>query len=313
MELVSEQMARIVCLGEAMVELSQESDGWALGYGGDTLNTAIHLARSGHDVAYLTALGTDPYSARLREAWTREGLNCSFVLTHPSRQVGLYAITTDASGERNFTYWRETSAAREMFTIPEMERAITKAAHADLLVFSLVSLAILTNPGRETLLSLAGSVREHGGKVAFDGNYRARLWDSVETARHWRDAAIAMANFGLPTLDDEILVSGETTADAVAAHWRRHGCEETIVKLGAAGCRLPYGEIIAPEEVLDPVDTSGAGDAFNAGYLGARLNGATAAGAARAGHALAGWTIMRSGAIPSKESLSASPGATTVY
>ncbi|MET0180551.1 MAG: sugar kinase [Novosphingobium sp.] len=288
-----------------MLELSRArtpgGDAWALGYGGDTLNTAIHLARAGHDVAYLTALGADPFSAQLRRDWTAEGLDTALVLTHPTRQPGLYAIVTDADGERSFTYWRETSAVRAMFALPAMVEAEAQAAAADLLLFSLITLAVLPPEGRERLLALARRVREAGGRVAFDGNYRPRLWASHADARDARDAALAVADIGLPTLEDETALSGETEAAAVAAHWSGCGCGETVVKLGAQGCRLPDGTVVAPEQVLAPVDTSGAGDAFNAGYLDARLRGAEIADAARAGHARAGWTIMRPGAIPPRD------------
>lgn len=299
-------MARVVFVGEAMLELSRpqgdRGDGWALGYGGDTLNTAIHMARAGHDVAYLTALGSDPFSADLKARWAGEGLDTSLVLTHPTRQAGLYAITTDGHGERSFTYWRDTSAAREMFALPGMAAALAQAGQADLLGFSLITLAVLPPEAREELLALAGRVRTHGGKVAFDGNYRPRLWASPAETIAARDAAVAVADIGLPTLEDEAALSGAASADEVAGHWQDLGCAETVVKLGAEGCRLPDGRLCTPDHVLAPVDTSGAGDAFNGGYLSARLNGASVAEAARAGHALAGWTIMRPGAIPSRNS-----------
>lgn len=297
---------RIVLVGEAMLELSQDgssqsSSGWHLAYGGDTLNTAIHLARTGLDVAYLTALGTDPFSEDLKARWRAEGLDTTLVLADPARNPGLYAITTDDAGERSFTYWRGESAARHLFACQHIDAALKDAANADLLAFSLVSLAILPEEGRQALISLARKVRARGGLVAFDGNYRPRLWPDRETARAARDAAIATASIGLPTLEDETMLSGETDAAAVAAHWQRLGCAETVVKLGAQGCRLPDGAIVAPERVLAPVDTSGAGDAFNAGYLAARLRGEAPAQAAIAGHALAGWTIMRRGAIPARD------------
>jgi 2-dehydro-3-deoxygluconokinase len=180
--------------------------------------------------------------------------------------------------------------------------AMARAAEADLIGFSLITLAILPPEARALLLALARDVRRRGGQVAFDGNYRPRLWTDPAEARAARDAAIACATIGLPTLEDETALSGEADAAGVAAHWQGLGCAETVVKLGAGGCRLPGGSIVAPEAVLSPVDTSGAGDAFNAGYLGARLKGEGPAEAARAGHALAGWTIMRPGAIPARES-----------
>jgi 2-dehydro-3-deoxygluconokinase len=305
------QMARVtpyaVLVGEAMLELSQagsgkEHSGWRLGYGGDTLNTAIHLARSGINTAYLTALGTDPFSDGLKEQWAAEGLDTGLVLADPARNPGLYAITTDDAGERSFTYWRSESAARQLFACHDIGAALENAKNADLLAFSLISLAVLPDEGRQALLSLAAMVRDNGGIVAFDGNYRPRLWSDQRTARACRDAAIGIATIGLPTLEDEALLSGEADADAVFQHWQGLGCMETVVKLGPRGCRLANGQIVAPERVLSPLDTSGAGDAFNAGYLGSRLQGHSPARAAVAAHALAAWTIMRPGAIPASNS-----------
>jgi 2-dehydro-3-deoxygluconokinase len=301
---------KIVLIGEAMLELAhKEGGGWNLGYGGDTLNTAIHMARAGHDVAYLTATGCDPLSAGLKAQWAAEGLDTSLVLDHPTRATGFYAISTDDQGERSFSYWRDTSAAREMFALPGMEAALATAEQTDLIAYSLITLAILPPEAREQLFALCQSVRARGGKVAFDGNYRPRLWASAEDARAARDAAIACADIGLPTLEDERLLSGETSADAVAEHWRALGCAETIVKLGADGARLPDGTIIPPPEVLHPVDTSGAGDAFNGGYLAARMDGAGVEDAVMAGHKLAGWCVMRAGAIPSIKDASLYPCA----
>jgi len=294
-------MARIAVIGEGMLELVRKEENWRLGYGGDTLNTAIHLARAGHEVAYLTALGSDPLSAEMKDKWAAEGLDISMVLNHPDLSTGLYAISTDDAGERSFTYWRDKSAARDMFALPEMAQALLAAEQADLLCYSLISLAILSPDDCEKIFALARTIRQRGGKVAFDGNYRPRLWSSAEEARRARDAAIAAADFGLPTLEDEALLSGAVDAEAVARHWADLGCAETVVKLGASGCRLPDGSILPPAQVLSPVDTSGAGDAFNGGYLAARMNGATIADAARSGHALAGWCVMRSGAIPAAD------------
>jgi 2-dehydro-3-deoxygluconokinase len=294
-------MARIVLIGEAMLELSKKGEGWSLGYGGDTLNTAIHLARSDHDVSYLTALGDDPFSDDLKRRWAAERLDTSLILTDPARNPGLYAITTDDSGERSFTYWRGDSAARGMFELVGIEAALASAETADLIAYSLITLAILPPAAREQLFALCRRVRASGGRVAFDGNYRPRLWASQAETIAARDTAIACADIGLPTLEDETMLSGETDAEAVTAHWTGLGCTETIVKLGAKGCRLPDGSILPPPEILSPIDTSGAGDAFNGGYLAARMKGAEVAQAALAGHRLAGWVVMRRGAIPAKD------------
>ena len=136
---------RQICLiGEGMVELRQDADGTCrIGYGGDTLNTAIHMARHGCDVAYATALGEDTYSTQLHAAWSAEGLDCSTILTDPERGAGLYAITLDEAGERSFTYWRSDSAARKMFAQPDSAALAQTIRETGALAFSLISLAIL--------------------------------------------------------------------------------------------------------------------------------------------------------------------------
>ena len=303
--------ARIVCLGEAMVELSPRQGRWDVHYGGDTLNVALHLTRLGFDVAYLTALGSDPFAGHMRQAWGREGMDVSLVLTDPERTTGLYSIATDEHGERQFSYWRGESAARRLFTASGIERALEAAAEADLLFFSLISLAILPGEAREAVLALARKVRSRGGMVAFDSNYRPRLWESVEAARTWRDRAIAVVSIGLPSLDDERnLAAGTETVAMVRDHWLTEGCEEVIAKMGAAGAVLPDGSAAEPEAQLLALDTSGAGDAFDAGYLAARLRGLSPDRAAAHGQRLAGWTVMRHGAIPERDH--ASPYAAMV-
>jgi len=293
---------RIVCLGEAMVELTPRQGRWDVHYGGDTLNVALHLTRLGFDVAYFTALGGDPFAGAMRGAWGREGMDVSLVLTEPERTTGLYAIDTDEHGERSFSYWRGESAARRLFLASGIDRAMAAAAEADLLFFSLISLAILPDEGRELVLSLARKVRSRGGKVAFDSNYRPRLWKRPETARVWRDRAAAVASFGLPSLEDERrLGEGNETAEMVRDHWLTWGCGEVVVKLGAGGILLPGGTVAEPEAHLHALDTSGAGDAFDSGYLAARLRGRSPEQAAAHGQRLAGWTVMRHGAIPERD------------
>lgn len=298
-------MRRIVVVGEGMLELGRAGgDGlWRLGYGGDTLNTAIHLARLGHDVAFMSALGTNRFSEDLRARWASEGLDTSLIASDPLRFPGLYAIDNDPDGERHFSYWRGESAARQLFALAGAEERAATAAGADLLLFSMISLAILPAEGRTRLLDLARAVRSRGGRVAFDTNYRPRLWPDLATAQAARHAALKVADIGLPTLEDETLLTAHDDAAAVAAEWQGAGVSEVVVKGGERGAFVGEGWV-APPAMLAPIDTSGAGDAFNAGYLHARLGGADPSPAALAGHVLAGWVVMRPGAIPADGSSS---------
>ncbi|QGP78682.1 sugar kinase [Sphingobium sp. CAP-1] len=293
--------ATITVIGEAMLELSRgDGDGWNLRYGGDVINTAVHLARAGDRVRLASALGTDPMSAQLCAQWQAEGVDTSLVIAAQDRLPGLYAIETDAAGERSFHYWRSEAAARRMFALPQSAGMVAQAAQSDLLYFSLITLAILPDEGREALLALCEQVRANGGRIAFDGNYRPRLWSDSATACHWRDRAIALCDIGLPTLADEVEMGEADDAADAAARWGAGEGREIVVKLGGDGCLID-GRIVPIPQQLTVIDSSGAGDAFNGGYLHARLAGANPGDAALAGHRLAGWNIGRRGAIPARD------------
>ena len=291
-------------IGEGMLELTLQDGAWRVGTAGDTLNVATHLARFGRPVDFITALGADPVSAHLRQAWAAEGVGVAHVLTDERRTPGLYAISVDAGGERSFTYWRSDSAARALFSAPGIEAALESTGRTPLLYFSLISLAVTPLEGRDRLLRLCGEVRAAGGLVAFDTNYRPALWDNVRVARDEAERFMAVADIGLPTFGDEALLFGDARAEATARRWRTAGVREVAVKSGVAGCLLSVGdseETIAPPASLEPVDTSGAGDAFNAGYLNAMLQGLPPAPRALAGHRLAGWVVGQPGALPVRD------------
>lgn len=291
----------IIVVGEGMLELSRayagEADRWTLGHGGDTLNTAVHLARLGQQVGFITALGSDPFSWSLRTDWAGEGLDLSLMRTDPDRRPALYAITTDAQGERSFTYWRGDSAARRMFALGDNADVLAAGVAAELLYFSMISLAILPPEGRETLFDLCAAVRAGDGRVVFDSNYRPALWDSPEAARAVHLRAIALADIGLPTREDEQALTGLGDPAAIDRAWRDRGVGEVVVKLGGDGC-FADGAIRPVPTPMAAVDTTGAGDAFNAGYLHARLKGRSVAESIASGHRLAGHVIMRRGGIP---------------
>lgn len=295
----------IFIFGEAMLEYHSHGGSGGLRYGGDTLNTAIHMARAGLDVAYVTAVGSDPISDALVAAWAEEGVDTRHVLRHPERSPGIYAIHVDGRGERSFLYWRERSAARDMFALPDMAEVLARARQASLLYYSLISLAILPPAGRSALLGLAASVREAGGKVAYDSNFRPQLWPSLDEARRYSQLAMASCDIGLPTNVDECELAGSLMEGAdIASRWRQAGCSEVVVKAGEHGCT--YSDTVTPPrnhdaQVVDVVDSSGAGDGFNAGYLASRHRGDNPEAALHAGQQLAAWVIGKKGAIPKRE------------
>lgn len=302
MELVSPKPG-IVSIGECMIEFSRttaQGEVWLQRYGGDTLNTAVYLSRLGEAVAYLTALGEDPYSGQMRHGWAAEGIDTSLVLTKSDRLPGLYMIQTNVQGERSFHYWRQNSAVRALFECDGVELALKRAEDAGLLYLTGITLSLFNRAGRERLVDLCRKVRAKGGQVAFDPNYRARGWSAPEDA-HGAFAAIAsQVDFALPTFEDEVVLHGDRSPQDCLYRWASWGAAEVVIKLGAEGALAggPGGAVaITTQADPWPRDTTGAGDGFNAGYLSARRRGEPPAAAAGRGNQLAGAVVKHAGAI----------------
>lgn len=291
---------RIASLGECMVELSPRPGGlYALGYGGDTLNTGVYLARLGVATDYVTAMGDDSLSERVIAAWAAEGVGVDLVRRLPGRMPGLYLIETDEKGERRFHYWRDRAPARELF-----ELGLPPIDH-DLIYLSGISLGIWGERGRAAALDLARTVRQRGGRVAFDNNYRPRVWPDAQTAREAMMRLLAQVDVALLSLEDEQMLHGGD-APAAIERARRAGVAEIVIKDAQADAWVATGDTVerVPSVAnVKPVDTTGAGDSFNAGYLAARARGTSPTTAAREAHRLAAVVIQHPGAIIPRDAM----------
>lgn len=310
-------MTRVASIGECMIELRHiDDETLALGFGGDTLNTAVYLARCGGrdsiEVDYVTALGDDPYSQAMIESWRREHIGTDHVTRIRGRHPGLYLIRTDDRGERSFTYYRSESAARDMFRTPSEGSAETLHGY-DLIYLSGITLSILDAPSRERLWMSLDAVRAAGGRVAFDTNYRPWGWPDERAARLAVERTLERTDIALPTLDDERRLFGDDDVEACVQRFLSLGCQEVAVKLGANGTFVATrtARWRVPAAKADRVvDTTAAGDAFNGAYLAVRLADGDPESAAIEGNRLAAVVIAHAGAvIPPTAMPGATPGA----
>ncbi|ESZ06904.1 sugar kinase [Mesorhizobium sp. M1060] len=289
----------VASIGECMLELSgQAGPNWRMGFAGDTFNTlwALHALSGERPATYVSAFGDDPFSQGQISFFAENGIDIGASPVIPGARPGLYAITLTGA-ERAFTYWRSDAAARRLASDPA---ALAKSLENQALVyFSGITLAILDAAARKTLLAEVSKARAAGSLVAFDPNYRPRLWQSREEAQAAILDALAVADIALPTFPDEQMLFGDSAPQATAERFGKL-VGEVVVKNGEEPALIATGGALQPvpaQHVATPVDTTGAGDSFNGGYLAARLAGHAPADAVQRAHRVAATVVQVRGAL----------------
>ena len=289
----------LLAIGEVMAEIRTKGDkGFALGFAGDSYNTAVYAAREIRvpgAVAYLSRVGSEPLSAAFVKQAADEGIDVSHVAVDPDRHIGIYSVSTDANGERSFHYWRSESAARRLFAAEAMSMP-----DADIIYLSGITLAILTSAARRRLVEVLISRRLAGAKVAFDSNYRPKLWENIAAARRITQAMWDVTDIALPSVDDEMALFGDDTEAAVIDRFAGRDWDGIAIKRGIRGPISPQLDAAAHPKFPTTekvIDTTAAGDSFNGGYLAAFLAGEGEAERLAAGHTLAARVVGAPGAI----------------
>ncbi len=292
---------RVLAIGECMAELapSVRTGEFRLGFAGDTFNTAWYLAQISRDlnIGYLTAVGDDQMSTDMRAFITASGISDDYIQTVPARTVGLYLIHLK-NGERSFSYWRGQSAAKELAA--DAAKLDAAMSGANLIYFSGITLAILDRASRRNILAALERARATGGQIAFDPNLRPRLWETPDEMTAATMDAATLSDIVLPSFDDEAAWFGDENPGATRDRYAQAGVARIIVKNSDKPILYRWDEHngeVGVRPISDVIDTTAAGDSFNAGFLAGVLAGNDVATAIRKGSSLARQVVQKRGAL----------------
>jgi 2-dehydro-3-deoxygluconokinase len=282
----------VVTLGEAMVLLAAEETGplaqvrrFSKHTAGAETNVAVGLARLGLRVGWVSRLGNDTMGQFLRDAFMKEGIDCSQVTLVPGARTGfMFKGRVDDGTDPPIEYHRQGSAASLMGPNDLPLAWLQTARHLHVTgVFAALTPATLA----ATQTAMA-TVRAQGGSISFDPNLRPALWASEAHMRSTINALAAQADWVLPGLDEGRLLTGCNTPEDIAQFYitqmkaSQHASprgQGVVVKLGADGAYFATAASIQGYVPAFPVakviDTVGAGDAFAVGIISALLEDLT--------------------------------------
>jgi 2-dehydro-3-deoxygluconokinase len=284
-----------------MVELSQAGEGLLRkGFAGDTFNTAWYARAclpAEWSVDYLTALGDDPLSSEMLTFMKAAGIGTESIRRIEGKTPGLYLITLK-NGERTFSYWRDTAAARKLADDGDHLRRFID--QSDVVYFSGITLGILAPEAIDTLFAELRRAKVAGKRVVFDPNIRPRLWSGKDVMLETISEGARAANLVLPSFDDETTHFGDASIEATIARYHGLGVENVVVKNGEHGVTLSAGgttSFVPAVAAHQLVDTTSAGDSFNGGFLSRLVRGAAPQDAAAYGAAVASVVVGHHGAL----------------
>lgn len=286
----------LVAIGEPLVEFAQirdEPPEFRMGFGGDSSNCAIAAARQGAKVGYFTALGSDRFGDALMHLWQREGIDVSQVLRRSDAPTGIYFVTYDERGH-HFTYVRDGSAASRLRPEDLPEAWI---ARARILHLSGIGQAI-SSSACDTLFRAVEIAKAAGALVAYDPNYRLRLWP-LPRARAIIETTIELCDILLPGLDDARALTGLEDPEQICDRWLERGAKIVALTLGAQGCLVATADwrLRIGGHPVTAVDATGAGDTFDGAFLAEYLRTRDVARAATYANAAAALSTTGLGAI----------------
>ena len=271
--------------------------------GGSAANVAVGLVRLGVAVVMVAAVGDDGYGRWVKEDLVREGVDVQGICTIHDAFTPMVMALIEPDGERLVVAWPPEGGAHLQLTPDTVDWTSIESASW----LHTTGMCLRASPAREATLRAMQLARKIGVKVSIDLNLRLESWDLDEQTRSEFERAIELSDVVFGNAKEEIMPMARSESVEAAVQRLCDGERIVVARQGNKGALVatPKETFHAPAFHTQVVDTLGAGDAFDGGFIAACLAKVDAREAARWGNAVAALKIGRVGArgLPSLEDL----------
>jgi sugar/nucleoside kinase (ribokinase family) len=271
--------------------------------GGTAANVAVGLSRLGEQVAFIGTVGDDGYGRWVMNDLDAEGIDRQHTRLVKDACTSMVLALINREGERSIYVWPDQDGAHTKLH-PD---AIRPEIFDEAAWLHTTGLCLREQPARSAQIKAMGLARQAGAKVSLDLNLRLESWGIDGQLRNVFDQAIGLSDFVFGSADEEIIPFTAGTTLLQGAETLSGGIRTVVARQGPGGVFVfgPGGSFGSSAFQVEVVDTLGAGDAFNAGFISAILAGEELRTAARWGNAAAALKITKRGArgLPNREEL----------
>lgn len=275
-------MPKLVAIGETIIDLIatepvsyEEAEAFQKCFGGAPMNTAVGAAKLGVETGVVTAVGGDPLGRFAIETLRRNGVDVTHVKVKGGLRTTISFVANEpGTGERTFFFYRKPWC--ETADSALLPGDVPKAYLASAKVLHVSGFALSQEPSRSTILQAIKEAKRAGVKISFDPTLRLDVWGSRGEMRQVYREALGLADVASFSIEEAEEILGSSEPREAASRAFEMGVGLVGLKRGAEGSILAskggeYHE--APAFKVKPVDTTGAGDAWNAGLLAGLIEG----------------------------------------